>query len=102
MTIAVLDLDRPLRMHPLTYLDEGDEVTVGRPDINSYGLFPPDAAALLRYLEAGHSPNDGARWYTEQYGEQVDIADFLEILEEYEMLVKDGEEAATTDIHVRW
>ena len=47
------DLDQPLRLHPLTYLDEGDEVTVGRADINSFGLFPADGAALLRRLEEG-------------------------------------------------
>jgi hypothetical protein len=101
MTIATLDLDVSLKLHPLTYLDEGDEVTVGRPDINSYGLFPPDAAALLRRLEAGYTPNDSARWYAHEYGETVDITDFLEILEEYEMLVKDGETVAEAK-PVRW
>jgi len=101
MTAAVLDLDVPLRLHPLTYLDEGDEVTVGRSDIDSYGLFPPDAAKLLRRLEAGHTPNDSARWYEQQYGEQVDIADFVQILGEYELLIKDGEELPATPA-IRW
>jgi hypothetical protein len=96
-----LDLDRPLRLHPLTYLEEGDEVTVGRADIDSYGLFPADGAALLRRLEAGVPPNEAARWYTEQYGEQVDITEFLEVLEEFDLLVKDGEQAAQTG-PVRW
>jgi hypothetical protein len=57
------DLDQPLRLHPLTYLEEGDEVTVGRADINSFGLFPPDGADLLRRLEAGSTPNEAAQWY---------------------------------------
>ncbi|HEY0808196.1 MAG TPA: hypothetical protein VGD84_24225 [Pseudonocardiaceae bacterium] len=33
---ASFDLDRPLRLHPLTFLEEGEEVTVGRADIDSY------------------------------------------------------------------
>jgi hypothetical protein len=91
---AQLDLDRPLRLHPLTYLEEGEEVTVGRADTDSYGLFPPDGAALVRYLEAGNSPRAAAQWYREQYGEEVDVEEFLEVLEELDLLVPDGEEAA--------
>ena len=91
MTTPLVELDRPLRLHPLTYLEEGDEVTVGRADISSFGLFPADGAALLRHLEAGHPPNEAARWYAEQYGEQVDIAEFIEVLQELDLIVKDGE-----------
>lgn len=96
------NLDEPVRLHPLTYLEEGEEVTVGRADIDSYGLFPPDGAELLRRLEAGVSPNAAARWYTEQYGEQVDIGEFLEVLEELDLLAKDGEEVAAPAGPVRW
>jgi hypothetical protein len=96
------DLDQPVRLHPLTYLEEGEEVTVGRADIDSYGLFPPDGAELLRRLEAGTPPNEAARWYTEQYGEQVDMAEFLEVLEELELVVKDGEQVAAPTGPVRW
>jgi hypothetical protein len=101
MTAALIDLDSPIRLHPLTYLEEGEEVTVGRADIDSYGLFPVDGAALLKYLEAGHTPNEGARWYTEQYGEQVDIVEFLEVLSEFEMIVADGEVVQAPQ-RVRW
>jgi hypothetical protein len=94
-------LDKPLCLHPLTYLADGDDVTVGRTDINSYGLFPPDAAELLRYLEAGHSPNDAAAWYEQQYGEQVDMVDFLEILDEYQLILRDGERVMQ-QAPVRW
>ena len=76
----MVELDQPLRLHPLTYLEEGDEVTVGRADINSFGLFPVDGAALLRQLEAGSTPSEAARWYSAEYGEQVDISEFLEVL----------------------
>jgi hypothetical protein len=94
MTTTELQLDRPLRLHPLTYLDEGDEVTVGRADTDSYGLFPPDGAALVRQLEAGKSPGEAAQWYQEQYGEAVDIEEFLDVLQDLDLLVKDGEVAA--------
>ncbi|MEU8032683.1 hypothetical protein AB0C13_29300 [Streptomyces sp. NPDC049099] len=96
------NLDEPVRLHPLTYLEEGDEVTVGRADIESYGLFPPDGAALLRRLEAGTPPNAAAQWYTEQYGEQVDMAEFLDVLEELELVVKAGEKVAAPTGPVRW
>lgn len=101
MDLATLDLDKSLRLYPLTFLEEGDEVTVGRADIDSYGLFPVDAAALLRRLEAGDSPNQAARWFGEEYGEQVDILEFLEVLDEYELLVPEGQEVAEVRA-VRW
>ena len=74
-----------MRLHPLTFLEEGDEVTVGRADIDSYGLFPPDGAALVRRLEAGSLAGEAAQWYQEQYGEQVDIEEFLDVLEELDL-----------------
>jgi hypothetical protein len=96
------DHGRPLRLHPLTYLDEGDEVTVGRADIDSYGLFPPDGAALLRRLEAGDPPEAAARWYAEQYGETIDMVQFIDVLGELELLVGAGEEVAEDARPVRW
>jgi hypothetical protein len=98
MTTARLDLDQPLRLHPLTYLEEGDEVTVGRADIDSYGLFPPDGAALVRHLDEGATPGAAAQWYLEQYGEQVDIEEFLAVLDELDLLVKAGEEPAVAQV----
>ena len=94
------DLDQPLRLHPLTYLEEGDEVTVGRADISSFGLFPPDGAALLRQLEAGSPPNEAARWYSAEYGEQVDMGEFLEVLDDLDLVLGEGE--TPTAITVRW
>jgi hypothetical protein len=101
MTATDFDLDTPLNLHPLTFLDEGDEVTVGRADIDSYGLFPPDGADLLRRLADGMSPAEAARWYREEYGEDVDIAEFLEVIEELDLLVRAGE-APVQPRPVRW
>jgi hypothetical protein len=98
---ATQDLDRPLRLHPLTYLDEGDEVTAGRADTSSFALFPADGAELLRRLEAGTTPNEAARWYSEQYGEQVDISEFLEVLADLDLILADGETTAAP-VTIRW
>ena len=101
MTDTQLNLDEPVRLHPLTYLEEGDDVTVGRADIDSYGVFPRDGAELVRRLEQGSSPSQAARWYEEQYGETVDVAEFLEVLGELDLLVPPGETAAVVE-EVRW
>jgi hypothetical protein len=70
----------PLEFHQLTYLEDGDEVVVGRRDIDSYAVFPRDGAALLRELVAGRSPDVAASWYAENYGAPADMAEFLETL----------------------
>jgi hypothetical protein len=101
MTATQPHLHAPLRLHPLTFLDEGDEVTVGRADIDSYGLFPPDGAALLRQLESGTPPAEAADWYQSQYGESVDIEEFLAVLDELDLVVRDGEAVATNQ-PVKW
>lgn len=77
-----VELDRPVTMHPLTFLEERGEVVVGRPDIDSYGVFPADGAALVGQLAAGVSPLQAARWYADTYGERVDIAEFISTLGE--------------------
>ncbi|MFF4342237.1 hypothetical protein ACFY00_20185 [Kitasatospora sp. NPDC001540] len=87
----------PLRFHRLTYLDQGDEVVVGRTDIDSYGAFPPDGAALLRRLEAGTDPRRAADWYRAEFGEEVDLDDFLDTLRALDFLREDdppGEDRA--------
>ncbi|MDG6105518.1 hypothetical protein Daura_13780 [Dactylosporangium aurantiacum] len=72
----------PVALHDLRFLDEGDRVVVGRTDCDSYGVFPPDGAALLRELAGGRPPQDAAAWYTDRYGEPVDIDEFLDTLRE--------------------
>jgi hypothetical protein len=79
-----------LRFHLLTFLDEGEDTVVGRPDIDSYVVLPADGAALLRRLYDGIAPADAALWYAQQYGEPVDMADFLDSLHELDLLEDDG------------
>ncbi|MGI8668060.1 MAG: hypothetical protein ACR2N4_18850 [Jatrophihabitans sp.] len=76
------DLDRPVALHALVFLDEGEDVTVGRPDTDSYCVLPADGAALLRELERGCSPRQAADWYAQAYGEPVDVAEFLAAMDE--------------------
>jgi hypothetical protein len=98
----VLDLDKPVGLHHLTFLDEAGEVTVGRPDVDSYCILPPDGAALLRELGRGRTPRAAARWYAETYNETVDIEDFLAAMEESGFLVAAGQDAPSAAAPVRW
>ncbi len=66
-----------IKFHPLTYLDEGDDVVVGRRDVDSYIALPREGADLLRRLTNGDTPAEAARWYKLSYGQDVDIEDFL-------------------------
>ncbi|HTZ43655.1 MAG TPA: hypothetical protein VMB79_07310 [Jatrophihabitans sp.] len=69
-----------LELPPLTYLEEGDEVTVGRPDRDEYIVLPADAAALLRRLGEGASIQEAADWYVWTYGEAIDVESFVDDL----------------------
>jgi len=90
-----------VRLQPLTYVQDGDEVMVGRPDTGSYGLFPPEGADLLRSLEAGVTLEAAATRWHEQTGETLDTADFLDTLTELGFVVGEGEARAELP-PVRW
>ena len=83
--------DLALDFHPLTFLDEGDAVTVGRTDIDSYCVLPADGAFLLRRLTEGAAPAEAAREYEEHYGETVDVGDFVSSMSELGFLKQDNE-----------
>ncbi|MFJ9522342.1 hypothetical protein ACIRPK_29310 [Kitasatospora sp. NPDC101801] len=93
------DLDRPVALHPLVYLEEGDEVTVGRVETDSYAVLPADGAELVRLLADGLTPRAAARAYERQYGESVDMADLLAGLAELGF-VRTGDEPAPPPL--RW
>ena len=47
-----------VRLQHLTYVDDGDGVMVGRPDVGSYAVFPSEGADLLRSLvQEGIAPD---------------------------------------------
>jgi len=95
-----------LRFHPLTFLDEGDDVVVGRPDLDSYVVIPADGAALLRRLSDGADVDEAAAWYAEEFGESVDVHDFVASLHELGFVDDEGAErpdaAAAAGEPVRW
>ena len=98
-------LDPPLQFHPLTFLDDGPDVVVGRPDIDAYVVIPTDGAALLRRLCDGDERAAAARWYAETYGETVDIEDFVQTLRELDLLCEDAPDPALNapgGTSVRW
>ena len=90
-----------VRLQHLTYVDDGDGVMVGRPDVGSYAVFPSEGADLLRSLEAGVTLEAGALTWHDQTGETLDTEDFLTTLEDLGFLVgEDGVRAEPPS--VRW
>jgi hypothetical protein len=93
--------ERLLRLQSLTYVPEGDEIMVGRPDTGSYGVFPPAGAELLRRLHAGMSLAAGVRWWREETGERLDVEDFLDVIEDLGFVVPDDQQPVPP-LDVRW
>ncbi|MFV2109998.1 hypothetical protein [Micromonospora sp. LOL_015] len=90
-TATRFDQDSRIVLHPLVYLADGDEITIGRRDIDSYGIFPPDGAEMVRRLAAGETPREVDLWYQREYGESADIDHVLGALVELDFIVDDGE-----------
>lgn len=90
-----------IRLHHLTMVAEDDGVMVGRPDIGSYALFPPEGAEALRMLDSGVPVSGVAAWYERTCGERLDVDDFLAALETLDFLRAEGEEKTAAD-RVRW
>lgn len=91
--MSVSDLSR-IDFHPLTFVDDADGVVVGRSDATSYAVLPADGAALLRRLAEGTSPHEAAAWYEAQFGESVDMEDFIDTLRELGFVRAAGERPA--------
>src|SRR5256885_13240750 len=85
-----------LEFHPLTFAEEPDGVTVGRSDIASYALLPSDGAELLRRLTGGMPVREAADWYRAEFGERIDMADFVDSLRELGFIRADREASASS------
>jgi hypothetical protein len=94
--------EAPLAFHVLSFLAEGDEVTVGRLDEGSFVVLPKDGAALLRRLYDGQTPSQAAEWYLATYGESVDIADFVSDLGELGFVRQQNGSTPAQPAPVRW
>ena len=87
----------PLQFHELSFLDEGDgDILIGRADIDSYGVFPADGAALVEQLRSGRPPGEAAAWYLHTFGESVDMPEFIDTLTELELILEPGTTSAST------
>jgi hypothetical protein len=86
--------DAPIQFHPLSFVPERNEaeVLVGRPDSESFAVFDADDAALLRRMADGMHPEEAATWYQANYGQTVDMPDFLATLTELGFIRQEGEE----------
>lgn len=82
-----------LTFHPLTFVAEPDGVTVGRPDIGSFVQLPSDGAELLRKLVGGMSLAEAADWYRTEFGEPIDLDDFVDALRELAFVRTDEDPA---------
>lgn len=80
---------RELTLHELSFVPEAGEVVVGRLDTGTYAVLPEDGAELLRRLYEGMSPAEAGRWYEAEFGEPVDVDDFVDGLRELGF-VRDG------------
>jgi hypothetical protein len=76
----------PLALYPLTFVEEGGQVVIGRPEIDSFAVFPSDAAAVVRRFQAGDDLATVAAWYRDAYGEAADLGDFVQTLRELEFV----------------
>jgi hypothetical protein len=85
-----------LRFHALTFVPEGDEVLIGCPARDSYAVFPATGVALLGRLRDGMSPSAAAAWFAGEYGEPVDIDDFIATLRDVEF-IRDHEGVEKTE-----
>ena len=99
--MSVIAPESTVRLHRLTMVAERDGYTVGRPDIVSYAVFPEEGAQALRMLDEGATVGAVAEWYERACGEPLDMADFLEAIEELGFVLGAGEER-TADGPVRW
>jgi hypothetical protein len=96
--------DHPaVALHPLTFVEEGDQVIIGRPDIDSFAVFPSDAAAVVRRFRTGEDPASVAAWYQETYGEPADIDDFIDTLRDLGFVRSEADPAEIpAQVPVRW
>ncbi|GAA2640018.1 hypothetical protein [Paractinoplanes durhamensis] len=88
--------DGRITFHPLSFVPEGADVVVGRGDTGTYAVLPHDGAALLRRLIGGSTAAEAATWYERNFGEAVDVDDFLGSLTDLGFVTSPGSAVAGT------
>jgi hypothetical protein len=82
--------DESLIFYPLTFLAEDSGILVGQKELGNYALFPEEAVMLLKQLQQGKNPSQATLWYQDYYGEEVDIEEFLDTLQELKFIKNAG------------
>jgi hypothetical protein len=93
-----------IALYELSFVDEGDQVIIGRPEIDSFAVFSADAAAVVRKLSTGEDIQSVAAWYQAAYGDPVDIGEFVDTLHDLGFLLPAGHENTepTARAPIRW
>ena len=84
--------EQVLKLHDLSFVNEGAEVVVGRLSTGSYAVFPADGAELLRRIGEGMPLGQASAWYEGSFGEPVDIDEFAMTLAELGFVREPGAE----------
>lgn len=72
--------DSRVDVYPFTRQSDGDEIVIGRSDLNAYVSLPPDAIEILDQLAAGMTLQEAEDAYRARHGETPDLVAFLQEL----------------------
>ncbi|WP_027086744.1 PqqD family protein [Cohnella panacarvi] len=88
-----MDNDRILVLHPLTFLEEDEGVSIGRYGTDTFAVFPEEGAEIVRRLQEGKTVSEVCEWYERTYNDQLDIEDFIDTLRELSFIKEQTQEA---------
>ena len=71
-----------ISVYPFTRQQDDSEVIIGQVETASYLVLPVEAVEILDFLALGKTVGETRSIYKEKYGENPDIEDLLEVLEE--------------------
>lgn len=94
--------DTGIEFHVLSFVPEGADVIVGRGETGTYAVLPRDGAELLRRLSKGWTVAEAAAWYERNFGEPVDMDDFLQSMSDLSFIRAPSSEAAVTSAPPRF
>jgi putative peptide zinc metalloprotease protein len=89
--VAVSIQDQTVRLHPLTLVDDGDDVLVGHPEQGTYVAVPKVAGLIVRRLLAGATLKQVTADAAAFAGEPVDVEDFVDTLRELGFVAGDDD-----------
>ena len=96
-------METALELHNLSFVQDGDEVVVGRLDTGSYAVFPVDGAELLHRIAEGMTVSQASVWYEESFGEPVDVDEFVTTLTELGFVREAGTQPDLVEpVRLRW